>query len=330
MAHKVTTEARGGRTVYTLHDEASGAHASILPSFGFNLFDLSLPVAGEVRRIVVAADDWADNPRSAGRNGIPVLFPYPNRVRAGKFSFEGRSYELPVNLGPNAIHGFAIDVPWEVVNHGTDDGGAFITGRYQISKQSPGMLSHWPTDATLELRYQLSGRALRLTATVANPTAHDLPYGFGIHPYFQTPLSPRGDLKRSRVVVPASRYWVLDEFLPTGERKAVDARLDFRNGQPIQGLALDDVLTGLAFDGDQCTCRLIDDTASAEFRLSFDRSFREVVMYTPPDWPGVISLEPYTQTTDAINLEGRGVDAGLRRLKHGEHATMTIRMETVG
>lgn len=330
MAYKVSTEKHGSRTVYLLHDETSGARAAVLPSYGFNLFDLRLPVGNQARRIVVAADDWADNPRSAGRNGIPVLFPYPNRVRAGKYTYEGKSYQLPVNLGPNAIHGFAIDAAWEVVDHGTDASGAFLTGRYQISKQSPAMLPNWPSDATLQLQYRLSGRKLSLTATVANPTAHDLPYGFGIHPYFHTPLGPGGDLAHCRVVVPAAQYWVLDEFLPTGERKPVDSRLDFQRGQPIQGLKLDDVLTGLQFEGDRCTCRLIDEKLNAEFRLSFDRSFREVVMYTPPDWPGVISLEPYTQTTDAINLQPRGIDAGLRVLKHGEQAVMSIAMETVG
>ena len=44
----------------------------------------------------------------------------------------------------------------------------------------------------------------------------------------------------------------------------------------------------------------------------------------------MISLEPYTQTTDAINLASKGVDGGLRVLEHGGHDEMTIVMETVG
>ena len=39
---------------------------------------------------------------------------------------------------------------------------------------------------------------------------------------------------------------------------------------------------------------------------------------------GVIAVEPYTQTTDAINLEARGIDAGLRRLGHDQQDTLTI------
>ena len=109
----------------------------------------------------------------------------------------------------------------------------------------------------------------------------------------------------------------------------MDERLDFRKGQPRKGLKLDDVLTGLTFEGERCVCRLVDQALKAEFRLSFDRNFRELVVYTPPDRGNLISLEPYTQTTDAINLQARGVDAGLRRLGHDQRDTLTIVMETV-
>jgi aldose 1-epimerase len=188
----------------------------------------------------------------------------------------------------------------------------------------------WPADAVLQMRYGLAGRRLELAATVSNPSTDDLPFGFGIHPYFQLPLLPGGSLAQTAVVLPASEYWALKEFLPTGERRPVDRRLDFRTGQPLVDLKLDDVLTGLAFDGDRCVCRLFDHHAFAEFRLSFDRGFRELVVYTPPNEPGVIAVEPYTQTTDAINLQAKGIDAGLRVLRPGQKASFTIVMETVG
>jgi aldose 1-epimerase len=328
MGYRISTESRNGRTIYRLHDETSGATAAVLPSYGFNLFDLRLPVAGALRPVIDAATDWAENPRSAGRNGIPILFPYPNRVHGGRYRFGGKEFQLPIGLAPNAIHGFAIDAPWDVIEHKATETGAVVAGRYQISKQTPAMLANWPTDAVLQVRYELSGRRLTMTITVSNPTGRDLPYGFGIHPYFRLPFSPEGDPARTQVVVPASRLWVLKDFLPTGEQRPVDERLDFRKGQPMKGLKLDDVLTGLAFEGDWCTCRLVDQTLKSELRLRFDRPFRELVMYTPPGDGRVISLEPYTQTTDAINLQPQGIDAGLRILGHGQHQTLTIVFET--
>ncbi len=329
MAYRVTTEARGGGKVYTLHDDVSGASASILPAYGFNLFDLRLPVAGKVRPILASAEDWADKPGGGAGNGTPILFPYPNRVRGGVYQFGGKTYHLPVNLGPNAIHGFALDAAWDVIDQKATNTEASLVGRYQLSKDSPKAISNWPSDAILEVGYALSGRKLTMTIRVSNPTAEELPYGFGIHPYFRLPFDTDGDAAATRVILPASKYWVLEEFLPTGEIRPVDSRLDFRVGQPRKGLKLDDVLTGLDFQGDRAVARLVDDNLKAEFRLGFDRGFRELVVYTPPR-DGIISLEPYTQTTDAINLEGRGVDGGLRKLKHDGLDTFTITMETVG
>lgn len=330
MGYRIGTQTRGQRTVHTLHDDTTGASAAVLPSYGFNLFDLRLPAAGEVRPLISAPADFAENPRGGAGHGTPILFPYPNRVAGAAFTFGGRKFGLPANNGPNAIHGFAVDAAWDVVEHTAGADAASIVGRYQISRNTPRMLANWPTDAALQVRYALTGRKLTMTITISNPTASDLPYGFGIHPYFRLPFPPGGDPARTRVIVPASREWVLEKFIPTGQTRPVDARLDFRQGQPIGGLRLDDVLTGLEFAGPRGFCRLVDEEKKAEFRLGFDRSFRELVLYTPPDRPQVISLEPYTQTTDAINLNARGVDAGLRVLGHGARDTLELTMETLG
>ncbi len=330
MGQRVSTEERGGRRVHHLHDDDTGAAASVLPSYGFNLFDLKLPAAGKPRAVLFAADAFAEKPSSPGRNGTPVLFPFPNRVRQGKYTFQGKEYAIPIGNAPNAIHGFAIDVPWDLVEHAVTPLGATIAGRFQISKHAPKALDHWPTDAVLQMRYTLKGRSLALDVTVSNPTAKDLPWGFGVHPYFRLPFPPGKDLGKTAIILPAAESWVLDQFLPTGERKPVDARLDFREGQPIQGLKLDDVLTGLTYEGDHGAARLVDRALGAEFRLGFDRAIRELVVYTPPGLDGVISVEPYTHTTDAINLQARGVDAGLKVLKHGESATFRLTMSTVG
>jgi len=329
MAHRVNTESRGGRTVYTLHDDATGATAAILPSYGFNLFSLKLPAAGQVREILRAEPGFAENPRNPGRNGTPVLFPFPNRIREGRYSFRGKEYQLPINSKPHAIHGFAISARWDVVEHKADDEGAYLVGRYQISKNTPEMRQFWPTDAVLQVRYGLAGRRLSMTITVSNPTAEELPYGFGIHPYFRLPIEPGGDPEQTRLILPASKYWILDGYIPTGEIRPVDDRLDFRKGRARTHLKLDDVLTGLAFEGDHGVCRLVDQALEAEFRLRFDRNFRELVVFTPPA-DGVIAIEPYTQTTDAINLEARGIEAGLRRLGHNRQDTFSIVMETAG
>ncbi len=87
MSFRVDSRTMGGHTVCSLHDDDTGASASVLASYGFNLFDLRLPLAGEVRPVLVAADNFAEHPSHAGGNGTPILFPFPNRIRDGRFSF---------------------------------------------------------------------------------------------------------------------------------------------------------------------------------------------------------------------------------------------------
>lgn len=329
MACTVTHEERGGRTVYTLTDEKSGATASILPSFGFNLFDLRLPVRGSLARIIIADEGWEKDPKNAGRNGIPILFPYPNRIKNATYSWANKSYTLPVNNGKNSIHGFAIDAPWQVVSTKGTETEASIIGRFHMMTASPKAQGAWPTDAVLEIDYTLSGRTLTLNATITNPTATPLPWGFGIHPYFRIPIVKGTPLEQGHVQLPAGEYWVLDDFVPTGEKKPVDARLDFRKPQPMTGLKLDDVLTGLTFDGATGVAKLIDSKLNSEIRIEYDKSIRELVVYTPPGDGDIISIEPYTQTTDAINMASNKIDGGLRVLDHGQSSSLRISFSTV-
>lgn len=330
MSCTISTELRGGHTIYTLGDESTGASASVIPSYGFNLFDLHLPLAGRPRPIVATDPGWEADPSKPARQGFPVLFPFPNRIRDGRYSFAGKDYQLELTKPPHAIHGFALDAAWDVVDHGTDSRGAHLAGRYQIAKHSSRQTPNWPADAILELKYTLAGRTLTLDARVTNPSDAELPYGLGFHPYFHLPLQPRADLGSTQVVLPGRRIWELQDALPTGRTLDVPPALDFRRGRSMTGLTADDVYTSLEFDElEQVSCRLIDEALGAEFRLNFDHNYRELVVFTPPAKPGVIAVEPYTQTTDAINLQARGIDAGLRILEPGASDSLRIWMTTI-
>ena len=217
-----------------------------------------------------------------------------------------------------------------MTDRGEGPDGAFVTGRFRLDPTGPDGSPRWPTGGFLDLRYSLSGRTLNLDATVSNESDADLPYGLGFHPYFRLPLGPGGDLARTRVIIPASKQWVLEDSIPTGRVEPVDERVDFRSGKPMSDPKVDDVLTGLQPNAEGfVVCRLIDDAIGAEFRIGFEAAhFREVVVFRPPYADDVIAVEPYTQTTDAINLQPRGVDAGLRVLRPGEQESMRIAMAT--
>jgi galactose mutarotase-like enzyme len=73
---------------------------------------------------------------------------------------------------------------------------------------------------------------------------------------------------------------------------------------------LDDVFTALIFTEGQHISAIGDKASSVRLEVYADSSFREFVTYAPLD-NNVVCLEPYTGTTNAVNLHNEGVDAGL-------------------
>jgi aldose 1-epimerase len=97
--------AAGGPTlsVRVLEDTVSGAVAEVWPAGGFNCFRWQV----RHRELLYAAPDLFAGGKPT-RSGIPVLFPFPNRIRDGRYTWDGREYQLPLDdpAGKNAIHGF--------------------------------------------------------------------------------------------------------------------------------------------------------------------------------------------------------------------------------
>ena len=103
-------------TLYVLQDEA-GNRATIWPALGFNCFQWQTVVDGQTLDLLYEDPALFSNGRPT-RSGIPVLFPFPNRIRGGQFTWDGKKYQLPLNdsTQQNAIHGYACRHPraWSI------------------------------------------------------------------------------------------------------------------------------------------------------------------------------------------------------------------------
>lgn len=300
-------------TPITISDAATGARATIAPQLGFNCYSFQVNVLGETVEALDVFPEFLSGNSRPTRSGIPILFPFPNRIRRGRFTWDGKDYELPVSdpFG-NAIHGFVADRPWRVV----DQGPYFVTGQFQLSVDAPDRAGLWPSDFHLEVEYRLLRNRLRASFQISNRGKTKLPWGLGTHAYFRTPLGPTGARDQCTVEVPASDQWELNECLPTGTILPVTGAKDLRGGVSLAGLELDDVYTGLSYAGPQFDCIVMDERAGIQLTQTCPPIFREVVAFTPPNRP-CVCLEPYTCVTDAINLQARGLDAGLRVLPPG-------------
>lgn len=297
----------------TITDAATGSQATIAPELGFNCYSFQVSVQGELIEALDIDPDFLAGKSRPTRSGIPILFPFPNRIREGKFTWDGKDYVLPVSdTFGNAIHGFCADRPWKVVNQGSD----FVTGQFQLSLEAPDRLSLWPADFRLQVEYRLHRNRLRASYTISNKGPGRLPWGLGTHAYFKAPLGSQGRWEQCTAEVPASEQWELIDCLPTGKIVPVSTSKDLRGGVSLAGLQLDDVYTGLSYAGPQFDCQVIDERSGIQLTQTCPAIFREVVAFTPPN-RSCICLEPYTCVTDAINLQAQGIDAGLRVLSPG-------------
>jgi aldose 1-epimerase len=341
VAYEVTTERReaaGGLdgTVYVLADSTGWCRAEIWPALGFNCIRWQVAWQRRTLDLLYSDPQLFENPRPT-RSGIPVLFPFPNRIRDGRFDWQGKSYQLPPNdpSGKNAIHGFACRKPWRAVGQGADDRNAWLTGEFRGSVDAPESLALWPGDYQIRLTYRVEGSGLRLEAEVTNPGAAGLPFGLGYHPYFRVPLLPGAAADDCWVQAHARESWDLHENLPDGTRRPVSADLDLTRPRQVTGLSLDHLLTALG-EGDRPARSGLHVRASLEQRpeavgvhLLTCAAFRELVVFTPPHRQA-FCLEPYTCTTDAINLQQQGVDAGLIVLAPGAVWSAVVELRAGG
>ena len=260
--------------------------------------------------------------RKPTRTGFPILFPFPNRIRDGRFVWKGKAYQLPVNdpANKNAIHGFAVNRAWRIIDQSAGAEGASITGEFHGSKDAADTLALWPADYRLRVTYRLFDHVLRVEAEVDNPDTKPLPFGLGYHPYFA--VAPFGGVQAA-ITAGAQKYWELAQNLPTGRLLDVDPARDLRAGREYASLQLDDVLTDLnafaydAQDGLGMIGVIRHPSQERLLTLWVTADFRNLVAFTPPHREA-ICLEPYTCTTDAINLQAGGIEAGWRVLAPGE------------
>lgn len=102
------------------------------------------------------------------------LFPYIARLTDGKYTLEGRTYEM-------TIHGFVNDSVLSV----EEKGGDRVV--FQLT-ESEKTLKMYPFGFVYRVTYELEGRCLKVTFSVENPNGRTMYFGLGGHPGFCVPL----------------------------------------------------------------------------------------------------------------------------------------------
>lgn len=213
IKRRIWTRTADGRPVYkyTLTNE-SGASVTLC-SIGAAIVSVNVPDRnGRLADVVLgygkAESYFGDGPCAGKCPGR-----YANRIAAGRFSLGGREYELPVNNGPNHLHGgpdgFQNKV-WESRKH---KGG--VEFKYVSQDGEMG----YPGKMAVVARYEWSEEnELRLTFSAMSDA--DTVVNLTNHAYFN--LNGRGSVLRHYLKLNASEYLPTDETLiPVGESEPV-------------------------------------------------------------------------------------------------------------
>ncbi len=184
---------------------AGTARATVLPDAGGRVG--SLTVDGTALLVT-------DRP-GAGTTmwGSFPMAPWVGRLRNGRFTHDGTTYQVERNLPPHAIHGTAFVQPWSVI----DVQRTNATIRCDLG---PG----WPLGGIAEQRFELAPDALTCTLRVV-AAEHSMPAEVGWHPWLAvtgpvtlhaTVMYERGPdhLPTGRLIEPLPRPWD-DCFLAT-------------------------------------------------------------------------------------------------------------------
>ena len=314
-------------SVVQISDAQSGSHAGIAVDIGCNCFRFVARQDNIELDVIDAADGFEFGAHPPSHNGIPILFPFPNRIRSGKYSWDGKDYELPESRvsydgSGNAVHGFCLDRPWRIVEQAESG----LTAVFRISEDAPQRAALWPADAELSVRYSVTGSVLRAEFTVRNPDDKPLPWGLGTHAYFRLPLGG-ASAEQCTVFAPVIQSRELQDCLPTGTTTDMPVNARLQQCPNYGSLKLDNAFTGMQLTADGHIETILADPDSGHKVIQrFSADFQELIAFTPP-WTSAVCLEPYTCTTDAINLQQQGIDAGLRILQPGESWTGFIEVE---
>ena len=231
-----------------------------------------------------------------------VLIPYSNRLRDGRFSFGGKSYQLR-HAEKHAIHGDVRDRPLRVLEDSEDR----VVLEFKSDEVSD---LNFSFRFSARIIYALEGFELSCRIELVNVGTESMPAGCGFHPYFNRRLP--GSTGEVELQIKVSGVYPGETPLPTGPAIPIAPQQDFSTQRPLN-VVLDHCFA--------CWDRqaLIEwPGSSVKARIQAEQGMEHVILFSP-EGQEVFALEPVTNANDGFNLLAQGdKNCGVVVLKSGE------------
>jgi aldose 1-epimerase len=226
-----------------------------------------------------------------------VLYPWPNRIGDGEWTFSDRVARPTVD-----------DVEHATASHGLVRWRPFRVDAVNQNRCVLSLLLHptpdYPFLSEISVAYHLGSLGLTVTTTVTNRDEVPLPFGVGFHPYLSV-TTPT--IEGAQLEIPASAYVAVnDRQLPTGEILPLAGnQLDFSKRKSVSGHQLDVTFTELLRDDTGLATATLEDAHGGQIELSVDRNFPYLQVYTGDHLEKgrrrtSVAVEPMTCPPDAL------------------------------
>ena len=255
------------------------------------------------------AEQWipifrkAEEPLTKSSNASSfVLIPYSNRLRDGRFMFDGTDYQLQ-GAEKHAIHGDVRDRPLQVLDY-TDEKIVLEFNSNDFKDVN------FPFPFSAKIIYTLERLSFYSRIEITNVGNKAMPAGCGFHPYFNRRL--QGSTSVVELQLNVSGVYPGDTPLPIGPAVPIQPDQDFNVQRPL------DVVLDHCFAGWNRQAVIDWPGSGIKARVQADPGMEHVILYSPKG-ESFFALEPVTNANDGFNLLAQGDrNCGVVVLQPGE------------
>jgi len=317
MPHKLISRPLGNIERLVIQHE-SGAELDVLSGRGGCLVGWRVVRKGHVCELLDGYTSEADlNERYYSSHCGARLSPFPNRIKDGCWTIQGKAYQLDKNFpweNGHAIHGLLFDLSWVKTDFVCNGDVAELRLECDYDGSHPG----FPFAYKASTRYSLTAQGFTVESDVMNLGTQTLPFGEGWHPYFRT--GAKVDNAVLQFGSPVVKLEVDERSIPTGA-SALDE--DFQDPTRIGERGFN---TCWKFTGSDGTAEIFlsDAATGIAYRYWQERrssQYDYIQLYIPPHRES-LAIEPMTCPPDVLNNH-----LGLITLAPGESHTMCFGVE---
>ena len=225
-----------------------------------------------------------------------ILAPWPNRIKDGKYSFNEKDYQLPINevSKNNSLHGLVANSLWEI----TFQNQSKVILQYSLNEPDI-----YPGKLQLQVTYEIIEQGLEITVLSENVGELSAPYGVSIHTY----LVAGAVVKNNELTlqIPADQFLEVDadRLLPIKLQPVAGTNFEFINPKKVSDLFIDHAFK-YSSDYPRSISLLNAEGQGAE--VIFDDQSNWIQIHTADrdlqaDSRMAVAIEPMTCPPDAFN-----------------------------